>query len=93
MRDELLSKKSTYNECLILNTDHGSGNGIHWVSLFIKNGVAIYFDSYGNEPLEEVKMCCSGYYSTDRIQQDDQVMSLCGRSVMQKGAKVARQTP
>ena len=78
MRDELLGMKSIQNECLVLNTDDSSGNGIHWVSLFIKNGIALYFDSYGNEPLEEVKTYCSGYYSTDRIQQDDRVMSLCG---------------
>jgi len=78
MRDELLGRKSTQNECLVLNTDDSSGNGIHWVSLFTKNGIAFYFDSYGSEPLEEVKKYCSGYYSTDRIQQDDRVVSLCG---------------
>ena len=81
MRDELNNRKSTDNECLILNTDHSSGHGIHWISLFIKNGVAYYFNSYGNEPLDEVKEYCRGnirYYSTDRIQQNDKVMGLCG---------------
>jgi hypothetical protein len=82
MRDEL--NTSTDNECLILNTDHSSGNGIHWTCLFIKNGIAYYFDSYGNEPLEEVKVYCNlrrparRYYSTDRIQQNDHTPGLCG---------------
>ena len=50
MRDELLGKKSIQNECLVLNTDDSSGNGIHWVSLFIEKGIELYFDSYGSEP-------------------------------------------
>jgi hypothetical protein len=82
MRDELnKQRKSTLNECLILNTDHSSGNGTHWVSLFIKNGVAYYFDSYGNEPPEEVERYCKGenrFYNTFQIQQNDLNPVMCG---------------
>ena len=45
MRDELKNNCSAHespvakNEYPILNTDHSSGNGIHWVSLYIKNNI------------------------------------------------------
>jgi hypothetical protein len=83
MRDELSKdRKSTQNECLILNTDHSSGSGTHWVSLFIKNGAAYYFDSYGNEPPKEIERYCGGSndrsYSTFQIQQNDLNSVMCG---------------
>ena len=79
MRDELNKRKSNKNECLILNIDHSNNNGTHWTCLFIKNGVAYYFDSYGFEPPLEVDAYCKGenrYYNTFRIQSYDEV--ICG---------------
>ena len=54
MRDELSKRKigNKKNECLILNLDHSQNNGTHWISLFIKNGISIYFDSFGLDPPE-----------------------------------------
>jgi hypothetical protein len=80
MRDELNKhRKSTSNECLILNIDHSSNNGTHWTCLFIKNNISYYFDSYGFEPPTEVAEYCKNgdrYYSSFKIQQNDQV--ICG---------------
>src|SRR5690349_3807171 len=58
MRDELNNRevgKYNKNECLILNLDHSQNNGTHWTCLFIKNGISIYFDSFGLDPPEEIK--------------------------------------
>ena len=81
MRDEL-NKRQTgnkKNECLLLNLDHSQNNGTHWISLYIKNGIAIYFDSFGLDPPQEVKDYCKGtelYCGTDKIQENDEV--ICG---------------
>lgn len=79
MRDELHGK-AINNECLILNIDHSSNNGTHWVSLFIRDGVCYYFDSYGFEPPNEVIKYCDRIrqrrYNTFKIQKPGQV--ICG---------------
>ena len=79
MRDEL-NGKATDNECLILNIDHSSNKGTHWVSLFIKHGICYYFDSYGFQPPNEAVKYCDGIrerrYSTFKIQKPGQV--ICG---------------
>src|ERR1041384_7301298 len=54
MRDELNNSKFSANESLVINLDVSSGNGIHWMCLFSKNGVSYYFDSYGLSPPREV---------------------------------------
>ena len=79
MRDELKDIKSSKNECLILNHDDSSSGGTHWTCLFIKRGIAIYFDSYGFDlPLEVVDYCkgLNGYCSTFKIQEYNEV--ICG---------------
>src|SRR6266516_1006386 len=79
MRDELKNIKSSKNECLILNHDDSSSGGTHWTCLFIKRGIAIYFDSYGfDPPLEVVDYCkgLNGYCSTFKIQEYNEV--ICG---------------
>ena len=79
MRDELKELNTTKKECLILNHDDSSSEGTHWTCLFIKNGVAIYFDSYGlDPPLEVVDYCkgLEGYCSTFKIQEYNEV--ICG---------------
>lgn len=78
MRDELNGKASE-NECIILNHDTSSNSGTHWCSLFIKNGVALYFDSFGFDPPLEIIDYCKGlerYCSTSKIQEYDEV--ICG---------------
>jgi hypothetical protein len=79
MRDELnKNRKSTNNECLILNIDHSKNNGTHWTCLFINNGISYYFDSYGLTPPLEVLDYCKGerYFNSFKIQQDQEV--ICG---------------
>ena len=80
MRDELnKNRKSTDNECLVLNIDHSSNNGTHWTCLFIKDGKLLYFDSYGYLPPLEVSEYYKGdnrFYNTFKIQQYDEV--ICG---------------
>jgi len=78
MRDELKGRTSK-NECFILNHDISSNNGTHWTCLFVKNGVAFYFDSFGLDPPLEILDYCKGlerYCSTSKIQQYDEV--ICG---------------
>lgn len=78
MRDELKGKPKQ-NECLILNIDHSSNSGTHWVCLFIRNGVCFYFDSFGIKPPLEVEDYLQGkerYYSTDEIQKPGE--EICG---------------
>ena len=37
----------------IINTDNSDKPGEHWVALYFKDDKAIYFDSYGQPPLED----------------------------------------
>ena len=83
MRNELnKNRKPTSNECLILNIDHSNNTGTHWTSLFIKNDIPFYFDSYGFRPPLEVLDYCGrlnkseGYYHDYKIQKPDEV--ICG---------------
>ena len=75
MRDELKGKVGE-NECIILNIDDSSGDGTHWTCLFNKNGICLYFDSYGFEPPIEVRKYYNGYYNTFKIQTPKEV--ICG---------------
>ena len=78
MRDELNNKKANKNECMILNIDHSKNEGTHWTSLFIKNNIGYYFDSYGFPPTEEVKKYCKNliYSSSFKIQDYNEI--ICG---------------
>src|SRR6476469_6982705 len=88
MRDELKGRTQakpaeqssvSKNECFILNHDTSSNNGTHWTCLFVKNGIAYYFDSFGLDPPLEILDYCKGlerYCSTFKIQQYDEVV--CG---------------
>lgn len=79
MRDELKGNAKN-NECLILNLDHSDNIGTHWVSLFMKNGICYYFDSFGfSPPLEVIKYLnniSERYYNSFKIQNIDEV--ICG---------------
>ena len=79
MRDELQDKKSSHDECMVINTDHSSNGGTHWTCLFVKKGVATYFDSFGfPPPVEVIKYCKTKNINSNsfRIQQDHEV--ICG---------------
>ena len=81
MRDELnKNRKADKNECLVLNIDHSSNNGTHWTSLFIKDGLCYYFDSFGFPPPLEVEEYIrkydKRYYNSFEIQKGNQV--ICG---------------
>ena len=81
MRDELnKNREASENECLILNIDHSSNSGSHWVSLFIQNGVCYYFDSYGFQPPVEVEEYLHKFekrhYNSFEIQKPNQI--ICG---------------
>ena len=78
MRDELKGRTSE-NECFILNHDISSNNGTHWTCLFVKNGIAFYFDSFGLDPPLEILNYCKGlerYCSTSKIQAYNEI--ICG---------------
>ena len=77
MRDELKGSVSN-NESLILNIDDSTGDGTHWTCLYSKNGICLYFDSYGFEPPNEVWNYCKGkgYYNTFKIQASNEI--ICG---------------
>lgn len=77
MRDGLKGK-SSQNESLVLNLDDSIGPGTHWVCLFIKNGVNIYFDSFGLKPPLELQKYCDKpiVYQSHQLQSNNQV--ICG---------------
>ena len=78
MRDELSKMRPGRDECMVINIDHSSNEGTHWTCLFIKKGVAYYFDPYGFEPTLEVIEYCKEprHYSSFPIQKLNEV--ICG---------------
>ena len=54
MRDNLPSHPYK-NECGIVNFNTSNQSGSHWVAYYKKNKHRIYFDSYGQVILDEVK--------------------------------------
>ena len=65
-------------ECGVLNLDHTSGNGTHWVALYSDNGKNYYFDSYDIQPPKELKRYLRSpiFYNTEQIQPKQEVF--CG---------------
>jgi hypothetical protein len=47
---DMLPKKRYKNKNMIINLDNTRGYGTHWVSLIIKQDIALYFDSFGSLP-------------------------------------------
>ena len=79
MRDKLnKNKKSTDDECLVLNIGHSNYSGTHWTCLFIKDGKLLYFDSFGFEPPLEVLHYYKGerFCNSFKIQNNNEV--ICG---------------
>src|SRR5277367_2151947 len=87
MREELKGRTSE-NECFILNHDISSNNGTHWTCLFVKNGIAFYFDSFGLDPPLEIlhyckeleRYCVLQYLSNSKINSKIQAYNevICG---------------
>lgn len=50
--NELIKKKSSPNQCMIINLDRSEGPGTHWVCCFTNTNFPynIYFDSFGVGP-------------------------------------------
>ena len=85
MRDEIKSFCGN-DECFILNTDVSSSSGTHWVAVNIADssstsgagGTTYYFDSFGLEPIEEIKRYCMEprFYNSFEFQKPNEV--ICG---------------
>ena len=43
------------NNIYVINSDHSSGKGKHWVALYNGDTECFYFDSFGVRPLPEVE--------------------------------------
>jgi hypothetical protein len=55
----------------IINLADSDKTGTHWTSIYIKNNIAIYFDSYGLAPPKNIQKFVKGkklLYNTDHIQ-------------------------
>ncbi len=79
MRDELPAVLK--EGCYIINLDHSSRAGTHWVALRVEAGHSLYCDSYGLPPPEEVQKAVQQrqypiIYSVRQIQALNSVM--CG---------------
>ena len=90
MRDEIRSFCGN-DECFILNTDHSSFSGTHWVAVNIAGasgtsgagvtvagGTTYHFDSFGLEPTEEIERYCKEprFYNSFEFQKPNEV--ICG---------------
>jgi hypothetical protein len=70
-RDKL--PKYKVNNCaLIINTDPSYKPGEHWVAIFIKNNYGIYYDCFGNPPLNQeilkfLNFNCSNGWSYNKL--------------------------
>lgn len=63
----------------IINLADSDNPGTHWTSLYIKDNIAIYFDSYGLAPPKDIQKFVKGkklLYNTDHIQSD--TSTACG---------------
>ena len=65
---------------LVVNTDKSTGSGLHWQSIFGRNGSIFFFDSYGQKPEGDVLEFCSRfprvYYNAMSHQRLDEIT--CG---------------
>lgn len=66
------------DDAFVINTDKSTGPGTHWVCCIKKQGVILYFDSYGLPPLQNLidNKTCKIQYSTSKIQPDNSI--ICG---------------
>jgi len=71
-KDKLSDHKSKDGAYAINLQDSTEGGGTHWVMLYLYDGQALYYDSFGEEPPSDVKHFARTYYdfvtSHDHIQ-------------------------
>ena len=85
MRDEIKSFCEN-DECSILNTDVSSSSETHWVAVNTADssstsgavGTTYYFDTFGLEPISEIKRYCEEprFYNSFEFQKPNKV--ICG---------------
>jgi hypothetical protein len=77
MRDSLILQVKS-KECAIVNLDSSTGGGTHWVAYHKSDPNAVYFDSYGLDPPQEITkyLSCSVRTQTFQLQGPEDV--ICG---------------
>ena len=50
---EIIYRKQLKKRAYVINLDEYENTGTHWVALFVKINEAIYFDSFGIEPIPD----------------------------------------
>lgn len=65
-------------ECGIVNLDSSEGEGTHWVAYYKAGPMAVYFDSFGLDPPQEILdyLGCPVRTQTFQLQKADDV--ICG---------------
>jgi hypothetical protein len=67
------------NGSYIVNLADSDDPGTHWTAFYIKDNIAVYFDSYGLAPPKDIQRFVKGkklLYNTDHIQSNDS--TACG---------------
>jgi hypothetical protein len=77
MRDGLPSSVRA-EECGIVNLDSGTGGGTHWVAYHKNGGGAVYFDSYGLDPPQELSKYLGWLLRTHTFQLQGADDAICG---------------
>lgn len=81
-KDQLPSEKPHDVKAYIVNTHNGNQPGEHWVALYLKDNKAVYFDSYGLPPFEEilsfVKKHASKTYLWNAMRIQGDMLPVCG---------------
>lgn len=76
-----ISNLMHYPSCLIANLDDSSKPGSHWIAIYIdEEGRAEYFDSFGREPVPEIRKQlkkCDIFYNSVQVQSP--WSSVCGQ--------------
>lgn len=92
-RDELRGKIPATGDLFIVNTDLRRDSGTHWLlCYFLPNDIALYFDSYGLQPLypeieEFLQSKKTTYmYNKQRLQGDDS--NVCGHYTAYVGSQL-----
>ena len=81
-RDEVgrALNSATYPLCLVINTDISSGDGEHWVALYLESASRCeFFDSYGERPsYYKIHLPCHSLSLANTCQLQSQLSSVCG---------------
>ena len=65
---------------LVINTDPSTKPGEHWIAVFIKNGSAEYFDSYGSDPPKWLKKYWKNVmWTSNPVPLQSPLSAVCGQ--------------